>query len=100
MFPGYFRPSKGLALDDVAGDLAATSKAPSLGWLRGITYCLHCVASGLGFNRIGQGELTPSAVGWKPPSPAGFVGEAEMMEPNVGIAKGRLARVAIIGMSL
>ena len=82
-----------------AGELkSATSKGPSLGWLRSIIHCLHCGASGLGFIRIGQGEPTPSAAGWKPPLPAGFDGEAETKKPNVGIANGRLAMVAIIGM--
>ena len=82
-----------------AGELkSATSKGPSLGWLRSTIHCLHCGASGLGFIRVGQGEPTPSAAGWKPPLPAGFDCEAETKKPNVGIANGRLAMVAITGM--
>ena len=97
MFP-QGRPAKGLALEDIPDDLAATSKMPSLGWRRVIIYCLRCVASGLGFNGIGQGEPPPSDVGWKPPLPAGFDGEGKTKKRNVGIANGRLTGVAFIGM--
>ena len=78
-FPGLLSPSRGLVFEIVI-------------------HCLHAEASGLGFDDIGQGELTPGDVGWKPPLLSDFDGEAKARMLNAGIANGWLAKVAIIGM--
>ena len=101
--PGGYedRGARGAPNGMPAGELkSATSEGAPPGGLRSTLYCRQCGASGLSFIRIGQGEPTPSDVGWKPPLPAGLDGEAETKKPNVGIAKGRLARVTAIQMSL
>ena len=91
--PGYLSPSAGLKFEDVPNGLAAISKVPAAGWAQILAYMAFCETS------QDQSPGTAAAAG-----DFGFkvLTSSDPAEKTkklaAGIANGRLAMMAIIGM--
>merc|ERR1712207_34519 len=91
-FSGFLSPSKGLKFADVPNGLAAMGKVPTLGWVQIVTFAGFIEGKdGLTWENATRGDL-----GWK------VITSDDPEEKNkklaAGIANGRLAMMAIIGM--
>merc|ERR1740122_277357 len=92
-FPGFLSPSSGLSFENIPNGLGAFSKVPLLGWVQIVIYCAVCEVSGIN----SRGE-NPGQFNFKPPFLTSDDPELKTKRLNAGLANGRLAMMAIIGM--
>merc|ERR1712039_959076 len=95
-WPGFLSPSENLKFADIPNGLAAISKVPFTGWVQMIAYA--------GFTEFkadydADVKNTPGDMGWKPPLLATDDPDTKTRRLNAELANGRLAMMAIIGMS-
>ena len=93
--PGFLSPSAGLKFADIPNGLAAVSKVPVAGWAQIAAYFGFVEFSG-GFDDYKSG--TPGDYGFKVLTSSDPAEKTKKLSAE--LANGRLAMMAIIGMSL
>ena len=95
--PGEISTSLGVKLEDIPNGLAALSKVPGPGWLQIVAYCLHCEFGPFGGNP--DANRKPGELGWRPIGLYSADATVRQRMLVAATANGRLAMMAIVGMS-